>query len=206
VLDLYDRLPAIRITELIQEVDADTGFTETFASTQTGAPYKDQIGMLTVLLAEVLNLINAKYGSEPSLKAYTHVSDQFGPFATQNIPATVSEAPYILDGLLMNEAGRKIREQYADTCGVTDHVFAVTSLLGFRTIPRIRDLQSKRLSLFDPVSAPNELRGQIGGKIREALIVQNWPRRSAKSGAWNAPTSSSSGSTTPTRRRPKGSN
>ena len=124
---------------------------------------------------EAMNLINAKYGSEPGLKAYTHVSDQFGPFATQNIPATVSEAPYILDGLLMNEAGRKIREQYADTGGFTDHVFAVTSLLGFRFIPRIRDLPSRRLYLFDPASAPNELRSLIGGKIREGLIVQNWP-------------------------------
>lgn len=78
---------------------------------------------------EAMNLINAKYGSEPGLKAYTHVSDQFGPFATQNIPATVNEAPYILDGLLMNEVGRKIKEQYADTGGFTDHVFAVTALL-----------------------------------------------------------------------------
>ncbi|PSC99268.1 hypothetical protein C7D74_30975, partial [Klebsiella pneumoniae] len=32
-------------------------------------------------------------------------------------PATVSEAPYILDGLLMNEVGRHVREQYADTAG-----------------------------------------------------------------------------------------
>lgn len=249
VLDLYDRLPAIRITELMQEVDTDIGFTESFISAQTGAPCKDQIGMLTVLLAEglnlglskmaeatnthdyfqlsrlsrwhvesdainqalamvieaqsrlpmaqfwgggvtassdgqffpaarqgeAMNLINAKYGSEPGLKAYTHVSDQFGPFATQNIPATVSEAPYILDGLLMNEAGRKITEQYADTGGFTDHVFAVTSLLGFRFIPRIRDLPSRRLYLFDPASAPDELRSLIGGKIREGLIAQNWP-------------------------------
>ena len=30
-----------------------------------------------------------------------------GPFATQTIPATVHEAPYILDGLLMNETGRR---------------------------------------------------------------------------------------------------
>lgn len=30
---------------------------------------------------EAMNFINAKYGSEPGLKAYTHVSDQFGPFA-----------------------------------------------------------------------------------------------------------------------------
>ena len=55
-----------------------------------------------------MNLINAKYGHEPGLKAYTHVSDQFGPFATQTIPATVNEAPYILDGLLMTDAGQKI--------------------------------------------------------------------------------------------------
>ena len=62
---------------------------------------------------EAMNLVNARYGSEPGLKAYTRVSDQFGPFATQTIPATVNEAPYILDGLLMTCAGRRIREQYA---------------------------------------------------------------------------------------------
>jgi len=249
VLDLYDRLPAVRITDLLLEVDDAIGFTDAFTNVRTGSPCKDRIGLLNVLLAEglnlglskmaeatnthdylqlsrlsrwhiesdainralatvinaqanlpmakfwgggvtassdgqffpaarqgeAMNLINAKYGSEPGLKAYTHLSDQFGPFATQNIPATVSEAPYILDGLLMNETGRKIKEQYADTGGFTDHVFAVTSLLAFRFIPRIRDLPSKRLYLFDPSAAPKELRGLIGGKIREGLIVQNWP-------------------------------
>ncbi|WP_415182123.1 Tn3 family transposase [Phaeovulum sp.] len=124
---------------------------------------------------EAMNLINAKYGTEPGLKAYTHVSDQFGPFASQTIPATVNEAPYILDGLLMNETGRKIKEQYADTGGFTDHVFAVTALLGFQFIPRIRDLPSKRLYVFDPAITPKELKGLIGGKIREALIIANWP-------------------------------
>jgi TnpA family transposase len=252
VLALYDRLPAVRITDLLQEVDEDIGFTDAFTdaftNVRTGSPCKDRIGLLNVLLAEglnlglskmteatsthdhlqlsrlsrwhiesnainqalavvidaqanlpmakfwgggvtassdgqffpaarqgeAMNLINAKYGSEPGLKVYTHVSDQFGPFATQNIPATVSEAPYILDGLLMNETGLKIKEQYSDTGGVTDHVFAVTSLLAFRFMPRIRDLPSKRLYLFDPSNAPQELRGLIGGKIREDLIVQNW--------------------------------
>jgi TnpA family transposase len=124
---------------------------------------------------EAMNLVNAKYGNDPGRKAYTHVSDQFGPFATQDIPATVSEAPYILDGLLMNEAGRNIKEQYADTGGFTDHVFAVTSLLSYRFIPRIRDLPSKRLYVFDPSAAPQNLRNMIGGKIREDLIRQNWP-------------------------------
>jgi len=92
-----------------------------------------------------MNLINAKCGHEPGLKAYTHLSDQFGPFATQTIPATVNEAPYILDGLLMTGAGQNIREQYDDKGGFTDHVFAVTALLGLQFITRIRDLPSKRL-------------------------------------------------------------
>ena len=51
---------------------------------------------------EALNLVNARYGAEPGVKAYSHVSDRFSPFATQTIPATVHEAAYILDGLLMN--------------------------------------------------------------------------------------------------------
>lgn len=249
VLDLYNRLPAVRITDLLLEIDDETGFSESFAHLRTGSPCKDRVGLLNVLLAEglnlgltkmaeatnthdyfqlsrisrwhiesdtinralatvieaqsklpmasywgggitassdgqffpaarhgeAMNLINAKYGREPGLKAYTHVSDRFGPFATQNIPATVNEAPYILDGLLMNETGLKITEQYADTGGFTDHVFAVTALLSYRFIPRIRDLPSKRLYLFNPTAAPKELRGLIGGKIREKLIVENWP-------------------------------
>jgi TnpA family transposase len=249
VLDLYGRLPAVRITDLLQEVDNDIGFTEAFTHLRTGVPCKDCIGLLNVLLAEglnlglskmaeatsshhyfqlsrlsrwhvesdainralakvieaqanlpmarfwgggmtassdgqffpttrhgeAMNLINAKYGQESGLKAYTHVSDQFGPFATQNIPATVNEAPYILDGLLMNEVGKKIKEQYADTGGFTDHVFAATALLSYRFVPRIRDLPSKRLYFFDPAAAPKEVRGLVGGKIREKLITENWP-------------------------------
>ena len=249
VLDLYRRRPEVRITDILLEVDAATGFTDAFTHLRTGAPCKDRIGLLNVLLAEglnlglskmaeasnthdffqlsrlsrwhieseaidralamvieaqaqlpmarlwglgltassdgqffpaarqgeAMNLVNARYGSEPGLKAYTHVSDRFGPFATQTIPATVNEAPYILDGLLMTRAGRRIREQYADTGGFTDQVFAVTSLLGYRFIPRIRDLPSKRLHVFEPRRVPKPLIGLTGNKIREDVIVRNWP-------------------------------
>ena len=249
VLDLYRRLPEVRITDILLEVDAATGFTDAFTHLRTGALCQDRIGLLNVLLAEglnlglskmaeasnthdffqlsrlsrwhieseaidralamvieaqaqlplarlwglgltassdgqffpaarqgeAMNLINARYGSEPGLKAYTHVSDRFGPFPTQTIPATVNEAPYILDGLLMTRAGRRIREQYADSGGFTDHVFAVTSLLGYRFIPRIRDLPSKRLHVFEPRRVPKPLMGLTGNKIREDVIVRNWP-------------------------------
>lgn len=248
-LDLYRRLPDMRVTDMLLEGEKTTGFADAFPHLRTGAPCKARIGLLNVLLAEglnlglsemaeatnthdyyqlsrlsrwhiesdainralamvikaqsllpmaqfwgtgatassdgqffpaarhgeAMNLINAKYGHEPGLKVYTHMSDKFGPFATQNIPATVSEAPYIPDGLLMTETGKNIREQYADTSGFTDHVFAMTPLLGYRFIPRIRGLPSKRLYVFDPGSVPKELKGLIGGKVREGTIAANWP-------------------------------
>lgn len=249
VLDLYRRMPPVRITDILLEVDAAVGFSDAFPHLRTGAPCSDQVGLLNVLLAEGLNLglrkmaeasnthdywqlsrlarwhvesealdqalaivvtaqgklpmsrvwgmgttassdgqffpsarqgeamnmVNAKYGNEPGLKAYTHVNDQFAPFASQTIPATVSEAPYILDGLLMNEAGRQIGEHYADTAGFTDHLFGTSAMLGYRLVLRIRDLPSKRLFVFNPATTPKDLRGLVGGKIREELIVANWP-------------------------------
>ena len=118
--------------------------------------------------------VNARYGTEPGVKAYSHVSDRFSPFATQTIPATVHEAPYILDGLLMNETRRRVREQYADTGGFTDHVFAACSILGYTFVPRIRDLPSKRLYVFERAGVPKQLRPLVGGKVNADLIDRNW--------------------------------
>ena len=123
---------------------------------------------------EALNLVNARYGAEPGIKAYSHISDRFSPFATQTIPANVHEAPYILDGLLMNETGRRVREQYADTGGFTDHVFAACSILGYAFVPRIRDLPSKRLYVFERAGVPKPLRPLVGGKVNVDLIDRNW--------------------------------
>ena len=92
----------------------------------------------------------------------------------QLIPATVNEAPYILDGLLMNETSCRIREQYADTGGFTDLVFAATAHLGYRLIPCIRDLPSKRLHVFKPKAVPTGLRGLIDDRIRENTVSDNW--------------------------------
>ena len=39
----------------------------------------------TTRQGEAMNLINAKYGHEPGLKAYSHLSDQFAPFAIQTV-------------------------------------------------------------------------------------------------------------------------
>ncbi|RDL47948.1 hypothetical protein BLJAPNOD_05174 [Ensifer sp. M14] len=124
---------------------------------------------------EAMNLVNAKDSNKPGLKAYSHAPNRYAPFATQVTLATASEAPYIFDGLLMNDAGRHVREQFADTGAFTDHVFAAYAILGYRFAPRIRDLPSKRLYAFNPSSAPDQLRSMIGGKIIQAMIERNWP-------------------------------
>jgi TnpA family transposase len=249
VLSLYRKLPQIRITDLLIEVDKEIGFTEAFTDIRTGSPCRDQIGLLTVLLSdgvnlgltkmaaasnahgywellriakwhiqedaydralamivesqsnlpmasnwgegltasadgqffpvggvgEAMNVVNMKYGREPGIKAYTHVSDQYAPFVTQAIPATAHEASYILDGLLSNDAGRQIKEQYSDTGGFTDHVFAMCALLGYTFAPRIRDLPSKRLYSFNPTSVHKELKPLVAGRLNSELIVNNWP-------------------------------
>ena len=90
-------------------------------------------------------------------------------------PSRQSVVIFSIDGLLLTRAGRRVREQYADSGGFTDHVFAVTALLGYRFIPRIRDLPSKRLHVFEPRRVPKPLIGLTGNKIREDVIVRNWP-------------------------------
>ncbi len=92
---------------------------------------------------------NAKYGSEPGVKFYTHVSDRYAPFHTKVIAANASEAAHILDGLLHHECSLDIREHYTDTAGAVDHVFGLCHLTGFRFAPRIRDLADRRLYVAD---------------------------------------------------------
>lgn len=249
VLALYRDMPQTRITDLLLEVDERIAFTSAFTDLRTGIPCRDRVGVLSVLLAdgvnlglkkmaeacsthsfwellrigrwfvredttaqalsmvveaqrtlpmakfwgagitsssdgqhftaggmgEAMNAVNARYGNEPGINAYSHVNDQYAPFASQVIPATVHEAPYILDGLLQNDAGRRIAEHYADTGGFTDHVFAACSVLGFRFAPRIRDLADKRLYVFDPKAAPALLQPLVGSRINARLIAESWP-------------------------------
>ena len=68
--------------------------------------------------------VNPKYGSEPGIQFYTHVSDQYTPFHIKVINVGVRDATYVLDGLLYHESDLRIEEHYTDTSGFTDHVFA----------------------------------------------------------------------------------
>ena len=117
---------------------------------------------------------NAKYGSEPGVKFYTHVSDRYAPFHTKVIAANASEAAHILDGLLHHECSLEIREHYTDTAGAIDHVFGLCHLLGFRFAPRIRDLADRRLYVADGRATYAALTPMIGGTVDFRVIGENW--------------------------------
>lgn len=131
--------------------------------------------MTTGGTGEAMNLVNAKYGIIPGIKAYTHLSDQYGPFAIKTIPATAHEAPYILDGLTMNNTGKSIKEHYADTGGFTDHVFAMCSLLGYQFAPRLRNLSSLRLYGMKGMTISKAMKELFTAKANIERIEQQWP-------------------------------
>jgi len=117
---------------------------------------------------------NAKYGSEPGVKFYTHVSDRYAPFHSKVIAANASEAAHVLDGLMHHESSIDIREHYTDTAGAIDHVFGLCCLLGFRFAPRIRDLADRRLYIVGARTACRALDPLIGGTIDFRVIAENW--------------------------------
>jgi TnpA family transposase len=118
--------------------------------------------------------VNARYGTDPSVTFYTHVSDQYAPFYTKLINATVRDATHVLDGLLYHESELQIEEHYTDTAGFTDHVFALCHLLGFRFAPRIRHIGQTRLFSVEKPSRYPRLEKLIGGTINTKQITAHW--------------------------------
>lgn len=74
ILDLYRRMPPVRITDILLEVDAALGFSEAFTHLRTGVPCGDQIGLLNVLLAEGLNLGLRKMAEATNTHDYWQLS------------------------------------------------------------------------------------------------------------------------------------
>jgi TnpA family transposase len=241
-------LPRVKITELLLEVDDWTGFTRHFTHLKNGALPEDRTLLLSIILADAINLgltkmadacpgttyaklswlqawhardetysaalaelvnaqfrqtfaahwgdgttsssdgqrfrtggraqstghINPKYGSEPGKTFYTHISDQYAPYHTKLINVGVRDSTYVLDGLLYHESDLRIEEHYTDTAGFTDHVFALTHLLGFRFAPRIRDLKDTKLYIVKNGEDYSALRGMIGGSLNIKHIRAHW--------------------------------
>ncbi len=106
VLDLYRRLPPVRITDLLLEVDAALGFSDAVTHLRTGVPCGDQIGLLNVLLAEELNLGLRKMAEASNTHDYWqlshlarwHVESEAIEQALANVVAAQGELPMARSG------------------------------------------------------------------------------------------------------------
>jgi TnpA family transposase len=125
-------------------------------------------------LARDAGRINAHYGLKSGFKAYTHLSDRYGPFYSKLIAATASEALHVLDALLYHQSEVLPRRHHTDGGGDSEHVFALCALLGFQFAPRIPGLKHRRLYSFDKASAYPTLQPMIAGRINIDLIRAHW--------------------------------
>ncbi len=118
--------------------------------------------------------VNARYGHDPGLGFYTHVSDQHGPYSARVMSATSHEAPYVLDGLMHHGTALRIGTHYTDTGGVSDHVFILCAMLGFRFCPRLRDFPDRKFACIEPAATYKDLQTLFGRRIRTDVIHEHW--------------------------------
>lgn len=244
---LYGMVPAVRVTDLLAEVDRWTGFAAAFTHLHTGLPADDPRIVLTAVLADATNLgltrmadacavasyrrlawtagwhlreetyrralavlvdaqqaqplaahfgaadvsssdgqhfptggpgeavgaVNARYGRDATTLLYTHVSARHAPFHTVAIPPS-GEAAHVIDGLLYHEADLHSAVHHTDGGGVSDHVFALAHVLGFRFAPRIPNLAERRLYAFGAASTWPALEPFIAGTVDAKLISAHW--------------------------------
>ena len=127
-----------------------------------------------------VNAANAEYnakhfGVRRGVTMYSHAADIWVPFGKQQVISTNDrEALYVIDALCHHESDLHIQEHYTDTGGFTDHVFALTALLGFRFAPRIRDALSHHLYLLDEMGDYGPLNSLLFGQVKSKLIVEQW--------------------------------
>lgn len=111
---------------------------------------------------------------ERAVTVYTHTSDQYSVFSTRVISCSPREALYVLDGLLENNTILRLREHYTDTHGFTEHVFALSYLLGYSFMPRLRDLADQHLYKLHRSADYGCLNPLFRGVVDTDLIREQW--------------------------------
>ncbi len=109
-----------------------------------------------------------------AITLYTHLSDQFGVFATQAISCAPREAGYVLDGLLENDTLIRPQAHTTDTHGFTEQLFGLCHLLGIAFMPRLKDLPDQHLYKLDKGADHGVLEPLFRGVVDMALIAEQW--------------------------------
>ena len=109
-----------------------------------------------------------------AITLYTHLSDQFGVFATQAISCAPREAGYVLDGLLENDTLVRPLVHTTNTHGFTEQLFGLCHLLRIAFMPRLKDLPDQHLYKLDRDTGHGMLEPLFRGVVDMALIAEQW--------------------------------
>ena len=116
---------------------------------------------------------HARYGG-PGVMIYWHVERKSVCIYSQLKSCSSSEVAAMLEGLLRHMTDAEIDRNYVDTHGASVVGFAFTYLLGFRLLPRLKNIGSQRLYRADEATAYGQLGPVLSRPIRFELIAQQY--------------------------------
>src|SRR5664280_775782 len=116
---------------------------------------------------------HTRYGG-PGVLIYWHVERKSACIYSQLKSCSSSEVAAMLEGLLRHMTDAEIDRNYVDTHGASVVGFAFTYLLGFRLLPRLKNIGSQRLYRADEATAYGQLGPVLSRPIRFELIAQQY--------------------------------
>lgn len=118
---------------------------------------------------------NPKYfGYARGITYYNFTSDQYTGFHGIVVPGTLRDSLFILEGLLEQQTSLRPTEIMADTSGVSDIVFGLFWLLGYRFSPRLADIGSSRFWRIDPQADYGALNDFANNRVNPERFKRYW--------------------------------
>lgn len=114
-----------------------------------------------------------RYGG-PGVMIYWHVERKSVCIYSQLKACSSSEVAAMIEGLLRHCTDAPVEANYVDTHGASVVGFAFTELLGFRLLPRLKNIGSIRLYRPDDTQTYARLGGSVTRPIRWELIAQQY--------------------------------
>ena len=114
-----------------------------------------------------------RYGG-PGVMIYWHVERRSMCIYSQLKNCSSSEVAAMIEGLLRHDTDVPVENNYVDTHGASIVGFAFTELLGFRLLPRLKNIGSIRLYRPDDTTELDQLEKVTTRPIRWELIAQQY--------------------------------
>jgi TnpA family transposase len=127
---------------------------------------------------------HARYG-RPGVMIYWHVERKSLCIDSQLKTCSAAEVAAMIEGLLRHCGDAEIDRNYTDTHGASVIGFAVTHLLGFKLMPRLKNIGSARL--YRPATGMDDRWLEIGpilsnkakhrrGRAGPPSLHERWPQ------------------------------